>query len=63
MLRVTCTVSANDVTAERFVFAATCVGIEGCDWVREWRDGGRLAFCFRDDTAMRTFQGLYQLLS
>jgi hypothetical protein len=63
MFIATCAVLANDVTANHFVRAASCVGNEGRDWVREWRDGGMLAFSFKNAMAMTTFQAWVVLLS
>jgi hypothetical protein len=46
---------ANDQSAKLLASLAQSLGSEGSDWVWEWRDGGRVAFSFRNLTHRETF--------
>jgi hypothetical protein len=46
--------TANSLT--RLLWLAQMQGVEGQDWVWEWRDGGRAAFSFRSQVQMEIFR-------
>ena len=53
---------ASDQSAKQLAWLAWSLGSEGSDWVWEWRDGGRVAFSFKNPEHLETFRGMRLLL-
>jgi hypothetical protein len=55
-------VPANEQSVKELTTLAWVLGSEGTDWVREWRDGGRLAFSFKSHEHREAFRVARYLL-
>jgi len=54
---------ANDQSANQLASLAESLGCEGSDWVCEWRDGGRVAFSFKNLKHFEAFRAMHILLA